>query len=136
MYHLFYLLVQDVYGPTAHDPEVTAIVVSDETRSGGEAGKLASPFSFISAGFKLTGCKFTESYGDLFYYTVNKERAKKSLSILDVFVIPLISDKAEVVEVTNGKDEQGSLKVKVEDKMGSTGIRKWISERNAVRIED
>lgn len=131
MYHLFYLLVQNVYGPTAHDPEVTAIVVSDETRAGGEAGKLASPFSFISASFK-----FTELYGDLFYYTVNKERAKKSLSILDVFVIPLISDKAEVAEVSKGKDEQGSLKVKVEDKMGSTGIRKWISERKAVGIED
>lgn len=31
---------QDVYGPTAWDPEIEAIVVSDETRAGGAAGTL------------------------------------------------------------------------------------------------
>ncbi|GAA5980058.1 hypothetical protein JCM11641_008273 [Rhodosporidiobolus odoratus] len=28
--------LQDVYGPTAHDPEIEALVVSEETRSGGD----------------------------------------------------------------------------------------------------
>jgi phosphopantetheine adenylyltransferase len=32
-------LLQDPYGPTANDPEIQALVVSEETRAGGDAGK-------------------------------------------------------------------------------------------------
>lgn len=60
------------------------------------------------------------------YTLVNKERRKKQLSILDIFIIPLISDKVEDVETSDTSNEK--VGVKVEDKMGSTGIRKWISE--------
>jgi hypothetical protein len=35
---------QDVYGPTATDPEIEALVVSDETRAGGQASELPNPF--------------------------------------------------------------------------------------------
>ena len=35
---------QDVYGPTATDPEIEALVVSDETRAGGQASEPTNPF--------------------------------------------------------------------------------------------
>lgn len=50
---------------------------------------------------------------------MNNERAKNFLSILDVLVIKLISAK-----------EKGGGKV--EDKMGSTGIREWILKSQSV----
>ena len=35
--------IQDVYGPTAVDPDIQALVVSKETLSGGAAGPSISP---------------------------------------------------------------------------------------------
>ncbi|GAA5833968.1 hypothetical protein JCM3766R1_002484 [Sporobolomyces carnicolor] len=97
--------LQDVYGPTATDPDIEAIVVSEETRSGGDM--------------------------------INKLRSERSLSTLDTFVINLVSDDASAADTTTTSSgefdgESGSssdAKVTVETKMGSTAIRKWISER-------
>lgn len=52
-------LRQDVYGPTATDPEIEALVVSDETRAGGQASEPAKSFlsslhSFSSSSFLCT----------------------------------------------------------------------------------
>lgn len=37
-------VVQDPYGPTANDPTIKALVVSDETRAGGDAGEQQPPY--------------------------------------------------------------------------------------------
>ncbi|KAI5474776.1 N-glycosylase/DNA lyase [Pseudohyphozyma bogoriensis] len=81
--------IDDVYGPTAWDPDVDALVVSDETRKGGDA--------------------------------VNEERAKNSLSHLRVYVINLI-------------DSSGTTEAAIETKMGSTGIRKWLAQREIAGV--
>lgn len=89
---------QDVYGPTAWDPEVQAIVVSEETRAGGQAG--------ISL--------LLEFWSDADAPTVNELRRGKGLSELDIYVIPLVS-------ATQGVDPTDA-------KMGSTEIRRAIEE--------
>ncbi|KAM0756069.1 hypothetical protein T439DRAFT_296082, partial [Meredithblackwellia eburnea MCA 4105] len=75
--------IEDIYGPTATDPLVAALVVSTETRSGGAA--------------------------------VNEERRRKGMSQLDVWEIGLIGEKEGEVHETG-------------DKMGSTGLRRWLDE--------
>ncbi|GAA5859342.1 hypothetical protein JCM1840_004571 [Sporobolomyces johnsonii] len=89
--------LQDVYGPTANDPDINALVVSEETRAGGES--------------------------------INNLRASKQLSILDVWVINLVADDPTA-------PDDGAQPVKVETKMGSTGIREWISKRQAAAYCD
>jgi phosphopantetheine adenylyltransferase len=49
--------------------------------------------------------------------TVNEKRKEKSLGQLDIQVIELIADDAETGAATAAA------------KMGSTGIRKWLEER-------
>ncbi|GAA5935113.1 hypothetical protein JCM1841_000334 [Sporobolomyces salmonicolor] len=87
--------LQDVYGPTANDPDINALVVSEETRAGGES--------------------------------INNLRASKQLSVLDIWVINLVADDAT-------PPTAGAEPVKVETKMGSTGIREWISKRKAGKV--
>ncbi|CEQ42385.1 SPOSA6832_04212 [Sporobolomyces salmonicolor] len=87
--------IQDVYGPTANDPDINALVVSEETRAGGES--------------------------------INNLRASKQLSVLDIWVINLVADDAT-------PPTAGAEPVKVETKMGSTGIREWISKRKAGKV--
>ncbi|GAA5990436.1 hypothetical protein JCM5350_007994 [Sporobolomyces pararoseus] len=92
--------LQDVYGPTATEPDIEALVVSEETRSGAQA--------------------------------INKLRSERSLSTLETFVINLVSDDAS--ENPSSLNElDGVAKVAVETKMGSTGIREWISKRQQQR---
>ncbi|GAA6014277.1 hypothetical protein JCM11491_005025 [Sporobolomyces phaffii] len=87
--------LEDVYGPTATDPDIQALVVSEETRAGGDA--------------------------------INKLRSERSLSTLDTFVINLVSDDGSTP--TTELDDANSVKVAVETKMGSTGIREWIEKQ-------
>ncbi|KAK4047197.1 hypothetical protein OIO90_006260 [Microbotryomycetes sp. JL221] len=82
--------IQDPFGPTAYDPEVQALVVSEETRAGGEAGE-----------------------------TLFCSRKEKGLNQLDTLVIKLVADDAS----TDGG-------VSAATKLGSTGIRKWLSEQH------
>ncbi|TKA52070.1 hypothetical protein B0A53_04730 [Rhodotorula sp. CCFEE 5036] len=109
--------LQDVYGPTATDPEIEALVVSDETRAGGQA--------------------------------INTLRASRSLSILRIFCIALVAEStpSRVPSSTNlpaealptnkvgGEEEEeeeeveGKVVVSPATKMGSTGIREWLSKR-------
>lgn len=59
--------------------------------------------------------------------TVNNLRASKQLSVLDIWVINLVADDAT-------PPTAGAEPVKVETKMGSTGIREWISKRKAGKV--
>ena len=102
------------------DPEITAIVVSEETKGGGEAG------SFISCPRSLVLCPIVSD--QLIKRSVNKERAKKHLSTLEDFVIKLISSDAEVEDAREETDTAKS-KTKIAGKMGSTAIREWIEEQ-------
>lgn len=113
---------QDIYGPTSVDPEITAIVVSEETRGGGEAGS-----SISSVYIYVPRWAVADDHGSL---PVNKERAKKALSILEVFVIKLISSDAEVEEAWEGMTA-GESKRGIEGKMGSTAIREWIEKQSS-----
>ncbi|GAA5964777.1 hypothetical protein JCM8115_005731 [Rhodotorula mucilaginosa] len=107
--------LQDVYGPTATDPEIEALVVSDETRAGGQA--------------------------------INTLRASRSLSILRIFCIALVAEStpsrvpsstnlpAEALTTKKDDDDEeeeeveGKVVVSPATKMGSTGIREWLSKR-------
>ncbi|SCV71625.1 BQ2448_3213 [Microbotryum intermedium] len=84
--------IQDPYGPTATEADIQAIVVSDETRAGGQA--------------------------------VNKKRLEADFNELDIWVIELMADEPNASDVAN----EGS-KVEVESKLGSTAIRRWLSEK-------
>ncbi|SCZ89049.1 BZ3500_MvSof-1268-A1-R1_Chr1-1g00919 [Microbotryum saponariae] len=84
--------IQDPYGPTATEADIQAIVVSEETRAGGQA--------------------------------VNKKRLEASFNELDIWVIELMADEPEASE-----NASKGPKVEVESKMGSTAIRKWLSEK-------
>lgn len=115
-------MLQDIYGPTSVDPEITAIVVSEETRSGGEAGSFIS-----SSSIPVSRC----AIADVFLSPlVNKERAKKGLSTLEVFIIKLISSDAEVEDAWEGMTA-GDSKRGIEGKMGSTAIREWIEKQSS-----
>ncbi|GAA5842144.1 hypothetical protein JCM5353_002173 [Sporobolomyces roseus] len=89
--------LQDVYGPTATDPDIQALVVSLETASGGSA--------------------------------INKLRQERELSILDTYTINLVADDGTVESESEGE-------VRVETKMGSTGIREWICRQQEGRREN
>ncbi|GAA5952087.1 hypothetical protein JCM3765_005188 [Sporobolomyces pararoseus] len=89
--------LQDVYGPTATEPDIQALVVSEETRSGAQA--------------------------------INKLRSERSLSTLETFVINLVSDDASENPSSLLDNQTGVVKVAVETKMGSTGIREWIHKQ-------
>ncbi|KDE09386.1 hypothetical protein MVLG_00292 [Microbotryum lychnidis-dioicae p1A1 Lamole] len=84
--------IQDPYGPTATEADIQAIVVSEETRAGGQA--------------------------------VNKKRLEASFNELDIWIIELMEDEPEA-----SKNVSKGPKVEVECKMGSTAIRKWLSEK-------
>lgn len=107
---------QDVYGPTANDPEIEALVVSEETRAGGDASTLF----FLSFSLSLVsspspnprGIDLALEYRPPFFptpfrsappllasrlasrFAVNKLRAEKSLGVLHVFCISLVADSA------------------------------------------
>ena len=88
-----------MYGPTATDGAIQALVVSEETKAGGKSGQ---SLTLSVALQRLT----TPS-------TVNEERERRGLKQLDVHVIDLVDDGALAAT-----DEKGE-KVK----MGSTAIR-------------
>lgn len=99
--------ISDVYGPTAWDPNIQALVVSKETLSGGAA----SVFRFGT---------MLRYKADL--YAVDKHRKEKGLSSLKTFVIDVIS----ATEANLDAADADALK---KTKMSSTFIREWIVEQ-------
>lgn len=100
--------ISDPFGPTITDPSFDAIVVSTETLSGGEAGKV--PASALHT-FKRTFSKV--------YFVVNIERAKKEYQPLFIRVIDVISPSKASVQ---GKDISAL-------KISSTWIRNYIASK-------
>ncbi len=102
--------LHDVYGPTATDPNIQALVVSKETASGGKAGKCLMTVVAL--------------FGDVFMYScqVDKCREEKGLPRLKTLVIDVISHRSHRLEA----EDVEALK---QAKMSSTYIRQWIVSR-------
>jgi phosphopantetheine adenylyltransferase len=103
--------IHDVYGPTATDPNIQALVVSKETASGGKAGKC------LMGIVALLGGVFT-----CIRAQVDKCREEKGLPRLRTFVIDVISHSSHRLEA----EDVETLK---QAKMSSTYIRQWIVSR-------
>lgn len=103
--------IHDVYGPTATDPNIQALVVSTETASGGKAGKC------LMVIVALLGGVFT-----CIRAQVDKCREENGLPRLRTFVIDVISHSSHRLEA----EDVETLK---QAKMSSTYIRQWIVSR-------
>ena len=106
--------ISDVYGPTAWDPNIQALVVSKETLAGGAAGKDTQ--SIFPAQDMTDGV------------VVAKLRKEKNLSTLKTFVIDVISS----TESNLDSDDIDALK---KTKMSSTFIREWIVEKQKKGVQ-
>ena len=105
-----FVSIQDVYGPTAVDPAIQALVVSKETLSGGAAGEFI-PLASSNFQFRLwSSC------------TVDKKRKELGFPALETFVIEVISAK----DVALDSDNSELLK---KTKMSSTFIREWVANK-------
>jgi pantetheine-phosphate adenylyltransferase len=102
--------IHDVYGPTATDPNIQALVVSKETASGGKAGKCLMT---VVASFACI---------HLLVLKVDKCRDEKGLPPLKTFVIDVISH-------SSGRLEAEDVETLKQAKMSSTYIRQWIVSR-------
>lgn len=106
--------INDVYGPTGWDPDIQALVTSQETLDG---AKLGVPF-FSQNVLRLPDIHFP----------VAAHRASHSLPPLQLFVIDVISSTSSYLE--NGDTEW--LK---QNKLSSTYIREWIvAQRRDVQV--
>jgi pantetheine-phosphate adenylyltransferase len=133
--------ITDPFGPTAHDPDIQALVVSHETIAGGEAiNKLRREknlpelrifvidviASTLHTGDDDTGdaevsARIEEVVGDK---DDGMERKGK--------VRVKVGDEVKTLDLSGERDEK-RLK---ELKMGSTAIRQWIAERNEAKRHD
>lgn len=100
-----------MYGPTAVDPDVQAVIVSEETRGGASA----SAFLRLSDILRLLNSKHTSA--------VAEKRRENNLCQLDTYVINVITPES-FLDVENISKED-MLKLK----MGSTQIRRRLKER-------
>lgn len=105
------VLISDIYGPTATDPNIQALVVSKETASGGKAGECFMVVIALLRGVLM-------SIGD----QVDKYREEKDFPPLKTFVIDVISHSSRRLDV---EDVEGLKQAK----MSSTYIRQWIVSR-------
>ncbi|GAA6009120.1 putative pantetheine-phosphate adenylyltransferase [Rhodotorula paludigena] len=99
--------LQDVYGPTAHDPSVGALVVSDETRSGGDT---------------INTLRREKSLSQLDIYTISLVADDARLPSSAAAAARSPSDPAAAASA--------AAEVPVSAKMGSTGIREWLDRRS------
>jgi pantetheine-phosphate adenylyltransferase len=103
--------IHDVYGPTATDLNIQALVVSKETAFGGKAGKCLMTIHCVSR-------KGVHVYS----FQVDKRREEKGLPQLRTFVIDVISHSSHRLEA----EDVETLK---QAKLSSTYIRQWIVSR-------
>ena len=117
--------IKDVYGPTATDPDIQALVLSQETVAGGEASE-SSLFWFSFLGEEEEVVKENEADLDwsflLPFLPVAKHRKEHDLSSLHTFIISVISH-------TTDEDLGDDGKKMKEAKMSSTFIREWIASK-------
>jgi len=111
-YHI--VPIHDVYGPTATDPDIQALVVSHETISGAESSEFLffSPFPALISYLQVATC-----------------REEKNLPPLQTFVIDVISADSE-------KLDHEDMEMLRRTKMSSTLIREWIVERSKQEEEE
>ena len=110
--------IYDIYGPTATDPEIEALVVSKETLEGANLSMCNSDICIISV---LSSRHIILQYNKCSsIIIVNKERAFNALPPLEFAVIEVISSTS-----TTLKDED--LK---NLKLSSTFLREYIFNKN------
>ncbi|GAA5904825.1 hypothetical protein JCM6882_003215 [Rhodosporidiobolus microsporus] len=104
----------DVYGPTAHDPTIRALVVSDETRSGGDA---------------INELRKKKGLNELDVHVINLVADSPSPS--SSFSSQPSSPLAPPSSTSSAPAPSPAPAIKVEPaaKMGSTGIREWIDRQ-------
>ena len=108
--------IDDVYGPTAVDPNIQALVVSKETLGGASASKSSLALFTIHVYLALLS--------SLLFTTVAEHRQKHNLPTLDCFVIDVISMTEANLEFENLDLLRGA-------KLSSTYIREWIVQKKA-----
>jgi len=108
--------IHDVYGPTAWDPDIQALVVSKETLSGADASTSKSN-SLIADDAVMTPLP------------VAKYRAQHNLPALQTFLIDVISS------TTASLDHEDAEWLK-KHKLSSTYIRQWIVDHNKEEEEE
>lgn len=91
--------IEDAFGPTAHDPDIQALVVSRETTSGGNE-----------------------------VLKVRKEKELPPLEIFTIDVLSSQISNAGRDGSSKDLKDVTDEKVLKEVKMGSTGIRQWIAD--------
>jgi phosphopantetheine adenylyltransferase len=106
--------ITDVYGPTAVDPDIQALVVSRETKGGADAS-MSSGFPPLSRLHEIL--------------PVAKLRASKDLPPLNTFLIDVISS----VSVSLDHEDLDWLK---KHKISSTAIRQWIVDKEKATEEE
>ena len=114
--------LKDVYGPTASDPEISALVVSRESAAGGQASKPS-----VDRYEPLTVAHAPRS--------VDTIRAERGLPKLQTYVIDVVSGNHSLPTGESSENPptlldsaETSDRVK-EMKLGSTYIRKWLAEK-------
>ena len=99
-----------MYGPTAVDANIQALVVSKETLSGSAASRFISSHPSKLSVLNQSSC------------TVDKKRKELGFPALETFVIEVISAK----DVALDSDDAELLK---KTKISSTFIREWITNK-------
>ena len=107
--------IDDVYGPTAVDPNIHALVVSKETLGGATASK---------SSLSLYNSRLLSLLSSLLFTIVAEHRQKHNLPTLDCFVIDVISMTEANLEFENLDLLRGA-------KLSSTYIREWIVQKKA-----
>jgi pantetheine-phosphate adenylyltransferase len=110
--------IYDVYGPTATDRNIQALVVSKETASGGNAGKWIMVVVALLGGVLMCICD-----------QVNECREEKGFPPLKTFVIDVISHSSHRLDVED-------VEAMKQAKMSSTYIRQWIVSRQRGTVQD
>ena len=101
--------INDVYGPTAVDPNIQALVVSKETMKGASSSGSLEPVVRRSAN----------------HHEVAAYRKERDLPPLQLFVIGVISAESAELDVDD-------IEMLMKTKLSSTFIREWI-EKNSTK---
>lgn len=110
--------IHDVYGPTAWDPDIQALIVSKETLSGADASKSQSNDRYLMNALMTSLPSLVAKY-----------RAEHNLPTLQPFLIDVISS------TTASLDHEDAEWLK-KHKLSSTYIRQWIVDHNKEEEEE
>ncbi|GAA5869104.1 hypothetical protein JCM3774_003951, partial [Rhodotorula dairenensis] len=121
----------DVYGPTATDPEIEALVVSDETRAGGEAINTLRASRSLSILRVFCIALVAESTPSRVPSTTDLPSTTNQGVARAADRTNSEAEEEEEEEEEEEGEEEEKVVVSPATKMGSTGIREWLANRSA-----